>query len=235
MTPSSSSSTHPYPSLRVDTDPQHLNSRLRSKSTTQAGSRDSATYLNHQVSRSFSHVSPNSASPASASRDVVAAVSILRGRSDVEGGEVGGALGWTMQRIHEALERSGDEGDTLDLSRRGIEEIDAEAVEMFRKGVGSDYKGVWRCVRKVEAVNNCADMGRLALSYNSLRDGSIAPTFARLSRLRYLNLKGNNLSQFPPAVYHILSLKRNRSFADITVLVDRIGGLGDSRSVQEPD
>jgi hypothetical protein len=49
-----------------------------------------------------------------------------------------------MKRIREALDRSGDEGDTLDLSRRGIEGIGAEAVEMLRKGVGKESKGVWR-------------------------------------------------------------------------------------------
>jgi hypothetical protein len=41
---------------------------------------------------------------------------------------------------------------------------------------------------------------RLALSYNSLRDGCIDDSFSKLSRLRYLNLKGNNLSAFPHAV-----------------------------------
>lgn len=49
-----------------------------------------------------------------------------------------------MRRIHEALGQSGDEGDTLDLSRRGIEVIGVDAVEIFRKGVGKDHKGVWR-------------------------------------------------------------------------------------------
>jgi hypothetical protein len=50
----------------------------------------------------------------------------------------------TLRRIHEALEKSNDAGDTLDLSRRGIDGIGHEAVEMFRKGVGKDSRGVWR-------------------------------------------------------------------------------------------
>lgn len=50
----------------------------------------------------------------------------------------------TTARIIKALERSSDEGDTLDLSRRGIEKIQEEDVEMFRSGVGKDKKGVWR-------------------------------------------------------------------------------------------
>jgi len=49
-----------------------------------------------------------------------------------------------LRRIYEALGKSNDEGDTLDLSRRGIERIGDDAVEMFRRGVGKDKKGVWR-------------------------------------------------------------------------------------------
>jgi hypothetical protein len=50
----------------------------------------------------------------------------------------------TLRAIREALESSKDQGDTLDLSRRGIRRIGPEAVEMFRRGVGQDKKGVWR-------------------------------------------------------------------------------------------
>lgn len=46
--------------------------------------------------------------------------------------------------IQEALSKSTDEGNTLDLSRRGIKRIGEEAVEMFRQGVGKEKKGVWR-------------------------------------------------------------------------------------------
>jgi hypothetical protein len=52
----------------------------------------------------------------------------------------------TMQRIIRALEKSPDEGDTLDLSRKGIDNIGDEEVEMFKSGVGKDLKGVWRSV-----------------------------------------------------------------------------------------
>ena len=52
----------------------------------------------------------------------------------------------TMQRIMRALEKSPDEGDTLDLSRKGIDNIGDEEVEMFKSGVGKDLKGVWRLV-----------------------------------------------------------------------------------------
>lgn len=43
-------------------------------------------------------------------------------------------------------------------------------------------------------------MLRLALSYNALDDGAIVKSFSSLTRLRYLNLKGNLLTQFPEAV-----------------------------------
>ncbi|KAK8869664.1 hypothetical protein IAR55_000232 [Kwoniella newhampshirensis] len=112
----------------------------------------------------------------------------------------------TLTRVREALGGSGDEGDTLDLSRQDIRRIGEEAVEMFKSGVGKGKKGVWR----------------LALSYNSLKDGSIVDSFARLSRLRYLNLKGNYLTQFPQALtdlaaLEILDLSKNRitSFPEV--------------------
>lgn len=86
--------------------------------------------------------------------------------------------------LRRALENSRDYGETLDLSRERLERIGDDAVEFFRQRVGREKKGVWR----------------LALSYNHLRDNSIAPSFASLQRLRYLNLKGNQLSAVPPAV-----------------------------------
>ena len=144
---SSSASYNPLlnPTLRVDTEAHSLTTRLRSKSTAQPASRESPTCPIHQVSRSFSHVSPNSASPASAAKDVSLAVNGLRDQPNGSGGSAeDDASGLTMRRIHEALGRSGDEGDTLDLSRRGIEVIGVDAVEIFRKGVGKDHKGVWR-------------------------------------------------------------------------------------------
>lgn len=53
----------------------------------------------------------------------------------------------TLRTIKQALEKSDDDGDTLDLSRRDIDRIGEEAVEMFKNGVGKGQKGVWRCVR----------------------------------------------------------------------------------------
>jgi hypothetical protein len=70
------------------------------------------------------------------------------GRSATPGagpGSVPGRTGVsTMNRIMRALERSPDEGDTLDLSRKGIDSIGDADVEMFRQGVGKELKGVWR-------------------------------------------------------------------------------------------
>lgn len=50
----------------------------------------------------------------------------------------------TLGKVQVALKRSSDGGNTLDLSRRGIQQIGPAAVEVFRKGVGHDDKGVWR-------------------------------------------------------------------------------------------
>jgi hypothetical protein len=64
----------------------------------------------------------------------------------------------TMQRIMRALEKSPDEGDTLDLSRKGIDSIGDEDVAMFKQGVGKDMKGVWRSVLvMVMALGKAAD------------------------------------------------------------------------------
>ena len=73
---------------------------------------------------------------------------------------------------------------------------------------------------------------RLALSYNSLRDDSIVPSFAKLSRLRYLNLKGNDFSHFPSAV-SCNSATVMRSV--LTAQAYRDGGAGNPRSLEEPD
>lgn len=86
--------------------------------------------------------------------------------------------------IWQELTASKDSGDTLDLSRKGIDYIDAGDVKILKNGVGRHQKGVWR----------------LALSYNRLTEGSFDSAFIMLGRLRYLNLKGNQLKTLPPAV-----------------------------------
>lgn len=56
-----------------------------------------------------------------------------------------GAEDEVLGRIRDALARSSDHGDTLDLSRKGISAIGPLAVQQFRRGVGKEGKGVWRC------------------------------------------------------------------------------------------
>ena len=190
--------------------------RSNSQSTFSPNGNSAQPLASHQFSRSFSQnhaVTRTPTSPAGQD-DVAMAVNGLRGM-------LGGASrpsfpgispiddsgeeededddDATLAHIREALENSNDEGDTLDLSRRGIQEIGEEAVEMFRRGVGKDRKGVWRWVHHRSCAFQ-AESHRLALSYNSLRDGTIEDSFSRLSRLRYLNLKGNSFTCFPPAV-----------------------------------
>ena len=151
VAPTSSNTSRLNPDLRVDTDPTHLATRFRSKSNAQPQPRsESPNYPIHHVSRSFSHAtSPDSASSVSASRDVAQVINGLRNGSSSARQDARLALdvsALTMKRIHEAIERSDDEGDTLDLSKRGIKGIGVDAVEVFRKGVGKDHKGVWRYV-----------------------------------------------------------------------------------------
>ncbi|WWC69331.1 uncharacterized protein I206_103269 [Kwoniella pini CBS 10737] len=112
---------------------------------------------------------------------------------------------YILNKIREIAESSPDQGDTLDISRQNMTKISDEVVHMFGAGVGKDKKGVWR----------------LALSYNGLTNNSISFKFAHLHRLRYLNLKGNYLTEFPKPItelagLEILDLSKNRisSFPD---------------------
>ncbi|KAK6903093.1 hypothetical protein I203_108355 [Kwoniella mangroviensis CBS 8507] len=112
---------------------------------------------------------------------------------------------YIINKIKEIAEGSKDEGDTLDISRQNMSKISDEVVDVFERGVGKGKRGVWR----------------LALSYNNLTNDSISYRFAHLSRLRYLNLKGNYLTEFPRpitelAALEILDLSKNKitSFPD---------------------
>ncbi|WVW82929.1 hypothetical protein I302_104944 [Kwoniella bestiolae CBS 10118] len=106
---------------------------------------------------------------------------------------------YIINKIKEIAGNSKDEGDTLDISRQNMSRISEEVVDVFERGVGRGKKGVWR----------------LALSYNNLTNESISYRFAQLSRLRYLNLKGNYLTEFPRpitelAALEILDLSKNK-------------------------
>ncbi|EIW66273.1 hypothetical protein TREMEDRAFT_65543 [Tremella mesenterica DSM 1558] len=100
----------------------------------------------------------------------------------------------TLQKLNMAMEKSPDKGETLDVSRCDVDRVDDVDVEFLRTGGKENRAIVWR-------------LSRLALSYNALRDGAIAHSFSRLSMLRYLNLKGNQFTQFPPALTDMLSLE----------------------------
>ncbi|GMK54990.1 hypothetical protein CspeluHIS016_0200460 [Cutaneotrichosporon spelunceum] len=98
----------------------------------------------------------------------------------------------SLQLCRRALEHSKDNGETLDISRdRKLDRIDGEMVDFFRTQTGREKRGVWR----------------LALSYNALRDGSLVASFSKLNRLRYLNLKGNELTAVPTPLLELASLE----------------------------
>ncbi|WRT67282.1 uncharacterized protein IL334_004249 [Kwoniella shivajii] len=96
-----------------------------------------------------------------------------------------------LNKINDIAQNSKDEGDTLDISRQNMNKISDKMVDLFIRGVGKNKRGVWR----------------LALSYNGLTNDSIADSFSSLSRLRYLNLKGNYLTEFPKPITEIASLE----------------------------
>lgn len=81
----------------------------------------------HQSSRSFSN---GASGLSSASLDT----------SEQEGDKAERVI----EQIKGAAKESGDGGDTLDLSRLGVEVLSFEAVEVLRKGIGKDKQGVWR-------------------------------------------------------------------------------------------
>ncbi|BEI79575.1 hypothetical protein CcaverHIS002_0101040 [Cutaneotrichosporon cavernicola] len=117
----------------------------------------------------------------------------------------------SVQLCRRALEHSKDNGDTLDISRdRKLDRIDGEMVDFFRTQTGREKRGVWR----------------LALSYNALRDGSLVASFSKLNRLRYLNLKGNDLTAVPSPLLELASLEiLDLSKNQITALPERPGRL----------
>ncbi|CAK9784043.1 hypothetical protein CC85DRAFT_281931 [Cutaneotrichosporon oleaginosum] len=103
-----------------------------------------------------------------------------------------GSSSKSLQLCRRALEHSKDNGDTLDISRdRKLDRIDADMVDFLRTQTGRDKRGVWR----------------LALSYNALRDNSLVASFSKLNRLRYLNLKGNELTAVPAPLLDLASLE----------------------------
>ncbi|KAL7424160.1 RAM signaling network component [Cryptotrichosporon argae] len=203
--------------LRVNTD-----TRARSNSANSPVSRffDGPGQY-HQASRSLSHA-PESPGPSTASLPLGGAPMSIsqtlphsgtnaRDSSPITAtprSTAAGALDPELSPIdliQKALAASPDHGETLDLSRNKLEVIGDVEVEMFRRGMGKDSKGVWR----------------LALSYNALRDHSLSSSFAKLHRLRYLNLKGNHFTEFPYAILslpalEILDMSKNRlsSFPD---------------------
>ena len=148
-----------------------------------------------------------------------------------------------IAKIQRALEKSPDGGETVDLSRRGFEGIGDEEIEYLKTAVTKG--GVWRPVPLSSLLVDLTF--RLALSYNALRDRSLAPSFSQLSRLRYLNLKGNQFSYFPEPVslirHRIMSRRvsgppRPRSRlagSQLTPSAHRHALAGDLGSFQEPN
>lgn len=117
----------PLASLRVLTDSHATRTRAN---TTQAQhsplyppSGSSSSLTSHQSSRSYSHSyrDPNT---------------VTEEKKQVP----------VTRLILEAAVESPDKGDTLDLSRKGIETIADEDVEMLRRGVGTNKRGVWRYI-----------------------------------------------------------------------------------------
>ncbi|KAI1077276.1 hypothetical protein F5B20DRAFT_279626 [Whalleya microplaca] len=97
-------------------------------------------------------------------------------------------IGLAKNAMRDAMELSSrqdpelNSGVTIDLSRRNIEEVPDEFVDIIKD-----------------------DLERLALSYNKIQ--SLPLRFAECACLRYLNIRGNRITIFPPALCSIKSLE----------------------------
>lgn len=159
---------HPRSTLRVNTDPtltRFRSNSAQSHSTTPPGAslmsngkHNPSTQNTHHPSRSLSHaqLSPIYSNGSGSSTGVGSSSMLERERRPPVSVKVSTSssslsllsppiVGMpALTRIQKALEHSTDEGDTLDLSRQGVDKIGEEDVDMFRRGVGKDKKGVWR-------------------------------------------------------------------------------------------
>jgi hypothetical protein len=99
--------------------------------------------------------------------------------------------------------------ETVDLSHRKIANIDKDVIDVLKAGF------VERCVPFLSVLSffayDAQYLFRLALGYNHLT--SLPAEFAQLgTSLRYLNVRVNNISHFPPAVRVHLPICVSSSF-----------------------
>lgn len=114
----------------------------------------------------------------------------------------------TRQEMRQTLRGTEDAGGalklslTIDLSRRGIEEMPDEMVQILKQDVeryahgpafGIHYRGLYP-----KPADLLTWTSRLTLSYNSI--SQIPNKFSECANLTYLNLRGNCLEEVPRAV-----------------------------------
>lgn len=114
----------------------------------------------------------------------------------------------TRQEMRQTLRGTEDAGEalklslTIDLSRRGIEEMPVEMVQILKHDVERYLPGPDIRHPLPWFVSKLADLltwnSRLTLSYNSI--SQIPSNFSECTNLTYLNLRGNCLEEVPRAV-----------------------------------
>lgn len=113
-------------------------------------------------------------------------------------------LSLSSDHIVEALQKSTDNGVTLDLSYKNIrqitEEVVQELVALWRSNSKDDTSSpVFRCALSgVTHVFSAKTLHRLALGFNRLT--ALPTAFTLLTHVRYLNLKGNAFTSIPDSV-----------------------------------
>jgi hypothetical protein len=87
-------------------------------------------------------------------------------------------------------------GVTIDLSRKGIQKLPDEVVDIVKGELERSASGASAASRPDADTYT---VSRLALSHNQLT--TLPPRFSECTSLRYLNIRGNQIKEFPMAVY----------------------------------
>jgi hypothetical protein len=93
-------------------------------------------------------------------------------------------------------------GVTIDLSRKGIQKLPEEVVDIVKGELERSVPSLGSSLTRRPGTDTYM-VSRLALSHNQL--SSLPARFSECTSLRYLNIRGNQIKEFPMPV-HLSSL-----------------------------
>lgn len=88
-------------------------------------------------------------------------------------------------------------GVTIDLSRKGIQKLPDEVVDIVKGELERSASSGASATSRPDA--DTYTVSRLALSHNQLT--TLPARFSECTSLRYLNIRGNQIKEFPMPVY----------------------------------